>query len=93
MSDITLHDRARTVEAEMNDAAKYFAQGNMGDALYGLVLARDELELAICDVITVARKWSQVHGWAESELTWDQIGARLGVTKQAAQQRYGYLAR
>ena len=50
--------------------------------LQDLANERADLDLRIWRSVIVART---------KGLTWEQIGTALGVTKQAAQQRYGHL--
>ena len=53
------------------------------DAITGMAALADELDAAIRHAITGLRK--RGYSWAD-------IGARLGITRQAAQQRWGHPA-
>jgi hypothetical protein len=50
------------------------------EALTGLVQLRDELDAAIVDA---------VHGLHGNPYSWTEIGRALGITRQAAQMRFG----
>lgn len=58
---------------------------------------RRGIEAAIRHAIDLARMTPTVetHGYDDTQplLTWGEIGEALGVTRQAAEQRYGTLAR
>ena len=51
------------------------------DSVYDMARLADDVDAAICDAITELRA---KHGYS-----WADIGLRLGVTRQAAHQRFG----
>jgi hypothetical protein len=61
--------------------ARRIASGDI-DALAGMVAFTADIEAVIGQVVTGLR---EQHGYS-----WAEIGLRLGVTRQAAQQRWGH---
>jgi hypothetical protein len=59
--------------------SRRIARGDI-DAITGMAALAGDLDAAICRAVTGLRK--RGYSWAE-------IGARLGITRQAAQQRWG----
>ena len=59
--------------------SRRIARGDI-DAVTGMAQLADELDIAICHAVTGLR--TQGYSWAD-------IGARLGITRQGAQQRWG----
>lgn len=57
-----------------------FAHQDLPDLLQALRMLRDTADSALVDVVRDARAQG---------MSWDEIGRWTGVTKQAAQQRYG----
>jgi hypothetical protein len=59
--------------------SRRIARGDI-DAITGMAALADDLDAAICRAVTGLR--NRGYSWAE-------IGTRLGITRQAAQQRWG----
>jgi hypothetical protein len=68
----------------MDAASRSVVAGEWTQAIYELTCARRAIELAITETIHAARD-DPDEVWP----TWLEIGAALGVSKQAAQQRFG----
>ena len=68
----------------VDDASRLYVSGRVGDALYELASARRLIEDAIAGMVVVARDPAE-----GLPLSWTEIGGSLGMSRQAAQQRYG----
>lgn len=68
------------MQNEARNASDYAAEANSKAALKSLMWTMRAAEAATRDAVEQAR---------EAGMTWEQVGQALGVTKQAAQQRYG----
>jgi hypothetical protein len=77
---ITENDEyAAFVRRAIRAYSRRIATGDI-DAITGMIALADNLDVAIRDAITGLR--AQGYSWAD-------IGLRLGITRQAAQQRWG----
>lgn len=71
----------------ISDANEHHQAGHLINELEALAEAQDHLDAWRAGVVHQARdKYSPNH----RQYTWQTIGSALGITKQAAQQRYGH---
>ena len=73
-------DYAAFIQRVIRAYSRRVASGDI-DALTGMAALSGELDQAIAEAITALRTR---HGYS-----WADIGTRLGITRQAAQQRWG----
>ena len=74
------YDYAAFLRRVVRAYSRRVAAGDI-DSIYDMVRLADDVDAAIRDAITELRAR---HGYS-----WADIGLRLGVTRQAAQQRWG----
>lgn len=78
--DTDHHELRAAIQRLLRAYGRRVAQADLSD-FRELVALRDDLDLAIYEAVTGIKR--------STGFTWQDIGDELGVSKQAAQQRYG----